>query len=353
METPLETIFSVACPQCQRRLKADIKHVGKTAKCPHCGTGVTIEMPSVAPSKDEKGSINIRSILEEKKTVLAARQNPVPPSLDSSAGKLKNERPAPAAIDDLEVLDDVEEMETAPVFPRIPNKKPKKTGLKASGQYPTQQKPVVLIAAGASIISLIIGFFLGREHLGYQLRSAFMHGPMGLGNALENGFGDLADQEPEPGQAPEIPMRSFHQAGSLAAGVLSAEVNSIILDRIFGGKGPSEEKYLIINMRIKNTDPRKVQAFHKDSLFQNSFKLVDDVGNAIRILDPGIDRIEGALTAGTDILPGQEVGHRLAFVIPLPKTKELTLLVNMQAFSGEGFFRVKIPANDILGFARR
>ena len=148
-------------------------------------------------------------------------------------------------------------------------------------------------------------------------------------------------------------MRSFHQAGTLAAGVLSAEVNTIILDRIFGGKGPSEEKYLIINMRIKNSDPRKVQAFHKDSPFQNSFKLVDDVGNAIRILDPGIDRIEGALTAGTDILPGQEVGHRLAFVVPLPKTKELTLLVNMQAFSGEGFFRVKIPANDIVGFARR
>ena len=161
----------------------------------------------------------------------------------------------------------------------------------------------------------------------------------------------MVEKEVPAEEIPEIGMRVFHQSGTLAAGVLDAKVDNIVMHRtIEGEQDVSEDRYLVVNLRIKNTDQRKLAAFSKDSLFQNRFKLVDDVGNLIKIIDPGIDKIAGALKSGTDIQPGQEVSHVVAYVVPPPKTKHLYLTVDMSAFSGEGLFRVKIPANSIQGF---
>lgn len=343
----METVFSIPCPKCQKRLKAESKHIGKTAKCPACGTGIKIAAPTeTASPPKQKEHVNLRSLLEESPTEFPkpTRGSSIAPAFQQQAAEIES-----MDLDEIEAMDPPEP--PALNTPGLPRKKQKIANRSVEAPVGLPMKYVFIIAGAASFLGLVIGFFAGREYIKYEIKSAFQKAGEEIAKSFEEGPGKLVDKEVPAAEIQEIGMRVFHQSGMLAAGVLDAKVDHLVMQRtILGQQDVSEDRYLIVNLRIKNMDQRKLATFREDNLFQNRFKLVDDVGNVIKIIDPGIDKIVGALKSGTDIQPGQEVGHVVAYVVPPPKTKHLYLTVDMSAFSGEGLFRVKIPANSIQGF---
>ena len=88
-----------------------------------------------------------------------------------------------------------------------------------------------------------------------------------------------------------------------------------------------------------------------DNSFTSYFSLVDDVGNKVRGVSFGLgSRYENALKDSEAINPDSFVVHGEVFTVPLPKTTELFLTVDLAAFGDDGEARFKIDASEIDGF---
>jgi hypothetical protein len=54
-----------------------------------------------------------------------------------------------------------------------------------------------LIVIGALVIGLVCGYFIGREHVKYELRSAMSEAISGIGEGMKNAFGSEATSKAE------------------------------------------------------------------------------------------------------------------------------------------------------------
>lgn len=288
--------FAVQCPNCSKSLKASDEHIGRRAKCPQCGASVTI----VRPAAEEPPA------------------DPTPPPVIRS----DNERTA--------AMRNSRRTFSLPIF------------------------------VGTAIGTLVLGYFLGREHIKYEMRSALSE----AGEAFKEGLQEAFNVNPEPEideeaeefeRQPPLPMGKVHAADRFSIALVDARIDHAEVDSSFGDDPiETDEKYLFFTFRVTNTDARKILNFRDSSSFAASnFLLVDDVKNRIRGVGFGFSNdLIGAISVTDDIQPGENRTHLEVFTIPPPKTQHLILTVNLKAFDGEGRIKYQIPVNQIKGFGQ-
>ncbi|MGH7138189.1 MAG: hypothetical protein ACREHD_20755 [Pirellulales bacterium] len=260
------------------------------------------------------------------------------------------------------------------------------------------------VTAVTAMLAVVVGYVLGREHIKYELRSALSEAGKAFSEGMEESFREVADRsdvETEPsnaaaGKRPALrgdqPARAEprpetgegvlepstdgagHHADASASQPRAPEMTELgeqfaapefqialvgaridrpeILD-MFGEKGRAKSPDLLLTFRVKNTHDRKILRFREENGFlAGNFRLRDDVENVIRGVNYGIgNQPVGALTGNEDILPGKEATHIEAFGVPPPKTKFLTVSVDLAAFGGEGEAHFRIPAGRIENFS--
>ena len=199
-------------------------------------------------------------------------------------------------------------------------------------------------------VSLIVGYFAGREHLKYQMRSAFTNAGKafadGIRDSLPSGLKERAEaKEPEPVPPPRVPLGQAYDAGGFIVQVVRASIRHPQVKGLRGDASPSEDPLLVIEMQFTNKDDRKVVTFREDrGLGGAVFRLKDDVGNIVRPVTFGFaNKVVGALDKFAQLKPGENLSHLQVFEVPLPKTKSLVLSVDLYCFEGDGKVEIEIP----------
>lgn len=210
--------------------------------------------------------------------------------------------------------------------------------------------PFWAIVTAPAVVSLILGYFAGREHLKYQMRSAFTNAGRafadGIRDSLPPGLADRAEEsEPEPEPPPRIPPGQAYDAGNFTVAVTGASIRRPNVKGLRGDESPSQEPLLVVEMQFTNKDDRKVVTFRDErNLGGSVFRLKDDVGNIIRPVTFGFsNQVVGALDSSAQLDPDGTVSHLQVFDVPLPKTKSLVLNVDLYCFEGEGELEIEIP----------
>jgi hypothetical protein len=210
--------------------------------------------------------------------------------------------------------------------------------------------PFWAIVTAPAVVSLILGYFAGREHLKYQMRSAFTNAGRafadGMRDSLPPSLTDRAEAtEPEPDPPPRIPLGQAYDAGNFRVEVVGASIRRPSVKGLRGDESPSQKPLLVVEMQFTNKDDRKVVTFRDDRLMGGPvFRLKDDVGNTIRPVTFGFaNQVVGALDKFVELKPEEKLKHLQVFDVPLPKTKSLVLNVDLYCFEGEGEVEIEIP----------
>lgn len=207
------------------------------------------------------------------------------------------------------------------------------------------------LVAGPSLVSLAVGYFAGREHLKYQMRSAVADVGrafvQGIKDSLPPGLQETVDREEEekPSPPPRVTLGKPYDAGRFSVEVRGASIRHPEVRGLRGGKSPSEEALLVIDLQFTSKDDRKVVTFRDDRVMGGSvFHLKDDVGNVVRPVTFGFtSKVVGAMDKFAELKPEQSLTHLQVFDVPLPKTKCLVLNVDLYCFEGDGEVEVEIP----------
>jgi hypothetical protein len=204
-----------------------------------------------------------------------------------------------------------------------------------------------------AIATLILGYFLGREHLKYQMRSALSD----VASAFSEGFksptasgnSTLGSLETPEEPIPQLMIGKSHSGDGFAITLASAKVAKPKVKDLMGDLGEGKNPDLILTFTFANTDERRILRFRKANQFlAGHFRLRDDVDNVIRGINYGFgNEPVGALTGSEDIAPGQSASHIELFSVPPPKTEFLILTVDLACLGSDGLIEFKIPAASI------
>ena len=205
--------------------------------------------------------------------------------------------------------------------------------------------PQWAIIAIPAIVTLILGYFIGQEHLKYQMRSA-----IGDFTSAFAGF----RKGNSPSESTRVPLTQLmigqtYKTKQFAITLNKAKIETTkinFMGKITDGLSPD----LMLSFTIANTDDRKIlrHSLAKEFKVMAYFRLRDDVGNEIRKVNYGFSStIPGALTS-TEIQPSSSSTHVEIFSIPPPKTQFLILTVDLACFHGDGEIEFKIPASSII-----
>jgi predicted Zn finger-like uncharacterized protein len=253
------------------------------------------------------------------------------------------------------------------------------------------QKPAIekLKKYGPIIATLLVGFFLGREHVKYQMRSAMSD----VASAFEKAINDTASEatvrqknselpnedsismnlqasqpatiapdstllSAEPVVASQPPLATQqtildigqpHSTDRFSIALTSASIEKAKISGLMNDISLGKDADLILQFSITNTNDRRILRFDEGNQFMPShFRLRDDVDNVIRGVDYGFgNKVVGALTGNEDITPGMTVNHIELFSVPPPKTEFLILSVDLECVGGEGLIEYRIPVNQI------
>lgn len=233
-----------------------------------------------------------------------------------------------------------------------------------STYYPRSNNGTIVLVAGlCSVASLVLGYFAGREHLRYQIRSSFEDAGKKFAKDLKEGLGKAfggeapAVEQKKPEPVAKLTLGKTYNADKAAITVKSAKIERpVIVGGISRQPSQHDEECLVIALAIRNKDDRKQLNVHYGDMFSGSvFKLYDDVGNDIRTMFfSGADtqyKMVGAHPSYKDIDPEQSVDHAVAFTTPLPKTKALSLVIDLGLIGQEGVVQYAIPISAVEGFA--
>ncbi len=239
---------------------------------------------------------------------------------------------------------------TQPAFPATPNAtRSTKKGISL---------PLWAHIAIPAIGTLVVGYFLGREHLKYQMRSAISDVATAFSQGLKRsttsasassplGVIDTStEQKPEP--LPQLMLGQTHATKQFAITLDSAKIGTAKLKDIMGDLGTGKNPDLILSFTFANIDDRRILRFRKGNQFMaGHFRLRDDVDNVIRGINYGMSKPVGALTGSEDIAPSSTATHVELFSIPPPRTEFLVLTVDLACLGGDGEIEFKIPASSI------
>jgi len=237
---------------------------------------------------------------------------------------------------------------------------------KRKSDYPLSNIGMIVAIAGAcSLASLVLGYFSGRAHLRSQMRSSFEDAGKKLAKDLQEGLGKAFAQElviaPEKEQEPvaKLTLGQPHNTPEASFTLTSARIE---IPTLKGGIGKTALKHdnecLVIGLKIRNNDARRQLRLSYGQPFGSKvFTMHDDVGNDVDTMffsSPGSDfSIVGSHPAYKDVDPEQAVEHFVAFDMPLPKTKSLTLLIDGSLIGQEGIVQYDIPIANVEGFTGR
>ena len=238
---------------------------------------------------------------------------------------------------------------SAPLTPPTPCPSPS-----LSPPAPTLSKrisvPMWALVAGPSLVSLAVGYFAGREHLKYQMRSAVADVGrafvQGIKDSLPPGLQETVDREEEkPRPPPRVAIGTPYNSGRFSVEVRAASILHPEVKGLTGDKSPSEDPLLVIELLFTSKDDRKVVTFRDDRVMGGSvFRLKDDVGNVVRPVTFGFtSKVVGAMDKFAALKPEESLTHLQVFDVPLPKTKSLVLNVDLYCFEGDGEVEVEIP----------
>ncbi len=326
--------FSINCESCGQKLKATEALIGKRTKCPKCKAVIEIRAPEPEPEGPES-SFGYEAADDD--------------DFDFAAAAEEEKRAAP-----------VSKPAPIPAPPRILPQESSRESSRASNR-----KFSAAVLAGVAIGSLILGYFIGREHLKYQMASAFR----AAGEAFSAGMRDAFDPNKSPAKSAPASPAAAAPGASVVERPLEAKIFGmnepfgtdafqIVLQRasvehislksvIDDDPFKSTEPALKITFQVRNTHDRKMLRF-SENMFQPRFTLRDDVDNVVRGIDFGAStRPVEALSSQDDIPPGETRTHVEVFTVPLPKTEHLILTMDAKAFGGEGDVLFKIPAQSI------
>lgn len=224
---------------------------------------------------------------------------------------------------------------------------------------------IAIVAGICSIVSLGLGYFAGREHLRYQIRSSFEDAGKKFAKDLQEGLGKAfggevskVEEKKRPPPA-KLKLRQVFNTAGASITVMSARMDQPVLKGGFRNTTSKHDKEcLVIGMTIRNKDPRKQLDLNYGQPFgDNTFTMHDDVGNKVDTMffsSPGSDfTIAGSHPSYKDVDPEQTVEHYVAFEPPLPKTKMLSLLIDKQLVGQDGIVQVDIPISEVEGFSRQ
>lgn len=205
----------------------------------------------------------------------------------------------------------------------------------------------------ASCVSVVVGYFVGREHLKYELRTTVQQ-------AFKNAFPGLAPEKkssvatsPLPTPAAEKPLNfneQFEKDG-IAIEIVGAVIGKAkLVTGIRDDRYDTDEDYLTLTFKFTNKEQRKVRTFRESlNKFSGNYLLLkDDVDNVVRGVDFGFSSsVVGEVKNFADIAPGDSVQHVKVFSLPLPKTQYLVLTIDLQCVGGDGEVRYQIPMDAI------
>ena len=314
----------VACESCHTQFSAPDSMSGKRGKCPKCGSALSIGQ--------------------------ATRQNALPPSLASPS------IPAPRATPN-------------PLSPQ-PSAQQKKDPLARSFTIKISIANVLMV-----VVSLLIGYFIGREHVRAQLQ----RNPQDTASSNLQSAVAAEPTKPQAQRTETQPVEAPETAGPVAAAptesastespqfvdfeqsfvgkgfevsVAEAKIERPSVTDILGDKVRTNFKALTIKLKVTNTNDRKILQYRGGNLFSaGHFSLHDDVDNEIRDVSSVAASLPfGDLTSSEDIAPGATMTHVEIFSLPPPKTKFLVLTMNLEALGADGSAKFNIPVERIAGF---
>jgi predicted Zn finger-like uncharacterized protein len=319
------------CPNCASTFNVPEEYAGKRAKCAKCNQSFVVAFSTER--------------LDEVDWTQSERPEPAPPTIHTSsfttASALTNQTVHNQIMD-------------------VPKQKPFVNTIKI---------------AGLTFAALVLGFFLGREHFKYQMRSAMSN----FSSALVNATSTVEKQTPaippsERTNAPEskpvsappvqpvetqkllpatpptiLPIGKPHRTDRFLITLLSASIEKAKIKDFMGDEGTGKEPDLVLKFSISNVDERRILRFDEGNQFMAShFRMRDDVDNVIRRVNYGFGHtVVGALTENEDITPGMTVNHVELFSTPPPKTEFLILTIDLKCVGGEGSIQYRIPADQI------
>jgi hypothetical protein len=228
---------------------------------------------------------------------------------------------------------------------------------------------------------LLLGYLLGREHIKYELRSAFLGAGKAFSEGLQEKFGkdlkapvaqaskpDKASsrvsaqpgvKEPEaavvPPPAPDKKTNEWVVApiparlGDVVVKVVSAKVAPVSLKGP-RGQSESEKPVLILTVELANRNQNRKIEYRtwagREVSFERDFATLDDnFGNnykrvTFRIFggDP-VGRVDSE-----SIYPGKSLTDVLVFQVPLENIQHLDLVMPGTNADTEGLFKFRIPA---------
>lgn len=310
----------VACPNCESSFSISRANEGKRAKCPKCEQPFVISF--VPKERAEPAFPDFAS----------ETPPPVPPAIADSVSQPSVVQPQIQTI----------------AKPRGDSRR----GLSAKRSFTLPQWAVITIPA---LMTLVLGYFIGREHLKYQLKSAFTD----VAEAFSKGLGGDTDRpvasnataaaEPAAEPLPQLMIGKTYQSDGFAITLTSAKVAISKVKDMMGEIGTGKNPDLALSFTFANTDDRRILRFRKGNQFMaGHFRLRDDVDNVIRGINYGItSKPVGSLTGSEDIAPGSSANHLELFSVPPPKTEYLILTVNLTCLGGDGEIEYKIPASAI------
>ncbi len=306
----------VACPNCDSSFRVPRDKEGKRATCPKC------KQPFVITFHDQSSPADSFPAFQTPPPAVSTTPTPsvTPPAVDAI-------QPTP-----------------------IPKRSSKKT----------IALPQWAIIALPAITTLILGYFIGREHLKYQMRSALSD----VASAFSEGFKEAASSDSSASASttstfdsvetpneplPQLPIGQTHKGDGFAITLTGAKIEKPKVKDMMGDVGMAKNPDLVLSFRFANIDDRKILRFRKGNQFMaGHFRLRDDVDNVIRGIDYGFgNEPVGALTGSEDIAPGESASHVELFSVPPPKTEHLILTVNTACIGGDGEIEFKIPASSI------
>ena len=312
---------SISCPNCGTSFNVARENEGKRAKCAKCQQSFTIKFPESQPE-------------------FAGFPDPISEPVVPSPSFAESISP-----------------------PAIPKAKP-------VAPKPATPKSITIpkwaIMAAPAVVTLIAGYFIGREHVKYEIRSTFANAAEAFSKGLGNGplgskksGGSQSGTSSGKASSTEAPPpiekpRQFNLGESLqekgfTIALKDARIEAPELKDLMGKDAKGKDPVLILSFDFWNTDDRRILRFKEDNPFLGShFKLRDDVDNVIRGVSYGIgSKPKGALTSSDDIEPGKSASHIEFFSVPPPKTQFLILSIDLACLGGEGEVEFKIPANAI------
>src|SRR5271157_1305697 len=290
----------VSCPTCKSTFKVAEHYAGKHGKCPKCGTRFAFSTPST-PNETLPAS-------------LGDELSPAtPPSLSALPERSPSQTPS---------ANHTSSPETG--FFRLVFRKGRRFHWSAM--------------AAATLASLLIGYFLGREHVKYEIRTAIFGAGQAFSEGLQGSFGKgfrgpvAQASKPEPAvvqlRAPEkkgnewvvapIPAR----LGDVEVKVLSVKVAPPVISRGLKRDGEPGKPQLILTVEVSNrSQNRKIEyqtwAGAEMFLSRGFATLEDNFGNSYnRITFSMFEGVPEGRVLSDSIYPGKSLSDVLLFEPP-------------------------------------